>query len=123
MGASLQGKDSLPIIVPNSVTNSTSAQPAPVSVQVVSSGDPQGSVDDDEVTEVLNSEEDDMEVNGSSNGGTLRSMCVRTGCNNPAVESEDWDKEYCSNECVATHCRNIFKAWCSIRNQNMGTVK
>lgn len=32
-------------------------------------------------------------------------ICVRAGCNNPAVESKDWDKEYCSNECVATHCR------------------
>lgn len=32
-------------------------------------------------------------------------LCVRAGCTNPAVESRDWDKEYCSNECVATHCR------------------
>ncbi|XP_074545502.1 TOX high mobility group box family member 4-B [Halichoeres trimaculatus] len=121
--ASLQGKDSLPIIVPDTVSNAASSQSAPVSVQVVSSGDPQGSLDDDEVTEVLQSEEDDMEVNGSSSGGTVRSMCVRTGCNNPAVKSDDWDNEYCSNECVATHCRDIFKEWCSIRNQNMGTVK
>ena len=34
-----------------------------------------------------------------------RNICVRAGCTNPAVESKDWDKEYCSNECVATHCR------------------
>ncbi|XP_077445503.1 TOX high mobility group box family member 4b isoform X2 [Stigmatopora argus] len=33
-------------------------------------------------------------------------MCVRSGCTNPAVDSQDWDKEYCSNECVATHCRS-----------------
>lgn len=32
-------------------------------------------------------------------------ICVRAGCTNPAVESKDWDREYCSNECVATHCR------------------
>lgn len=32
-------------------------------------------------------------------------ICVRAGCTNPAVDSKDWDKEYCSNECVATHCR------------------
>uniref|UniRef100_A0A3Q3L3X7 TOX high mobility group box family member 4 a n=1 Tax=Labrus bergylta TaxID=56723 RepID=A0A3Q3L3X7_9LABR len=82
--SSLQGKDTLPIIVPSTVALTTSAQSAPVSVQ---------------------------------------SVCVRTGCNNPAVESNDWDKEYCSNECVANHCRDIFKTWCSIRNQNMGTVK
>ncbi|KAG9328136.1 hypothetical protein JZ751_016285 [Albula glossodonta] len=31
--------------------------------------------------------------------------CLRAGCTNPPVESKDWDREYCSNECVATHCR------------------
>ncbi|XP_028261603.1 TOX high mobility group box family member 4b isoform X2 [Parambassis ranga] len=45
-------------------------------------------------------------------------ICVRAGCTNPAVESKDWDKEYCSNECVATHCRDVFMAWCAIRGQN-----
>ncbi|XP_071347406.1 TOX high mobility group box family member 4-A isoform X2 [Trachinotus anak] len=126
--APLQGKEALPIIVPNnadaSSTATTSAQPAPVvSVQVVNSADVSGSADEDEVTEVLPSEEDEMEVNGSVNATAMKSVCVRAGCNNPAVESEDWDKEYCSNECVATHCRDVFKAWCSIKNQTMGTVK
>ncbi|XP_044038968.1 TOX high mobility group box family member 4b isoform X2 [Siniperca chuatsi] len=51
-----------------------------------------------------------------------RNICVRAGCTNPAVESKDWDKEYCSNECVATHCRDVFMAWCSIRGQNSTTV-
>ncbi|XP_045919664.1 TOX high mobility group box family member 4b isoform X4 [Micropterus dolomieu] len=51
-----------------------------------------------------------------------RNICVRAGCSNPAVESKDWDKEYCSNECVATHCRDVFMAWCSIRGQNSTTV-
>ncbi|XP_077598444.1 TOX high mobility group box family member 4b [Stigmatopora nigra] len=49
-------------------------------------------------------------------------MCVRSGCTNPAVDSEDWDREYCSNECVATHCRDVFSAWCAIRGQNSTTV-
>ncbi|KAI1901231.1 hypothetical protein AGOR_G00032170 [Albula goreensis] len=50
--------------------------------------------------------------------------CLRAGCTNPPVESKDWDREYCSNECVATHCRDIFMAWCSIRAQNSAaTVK
>jgi len=34
-------------------------------------------------------------------------LCVRAGCTNLAVDSRDWDKEYCSNECVATHCRCV----------------
>ncbi|XP_070774821.1 TOX high mobility group box family member 4-A [Enoplosus armatus] len=125
--ASLQGKDALPIIVPNtaaaSSTATTSVQSAPVvSVQVVNSADTPSNTDEDEVTELLPSEEDEMEVNGSTDSAT-KSVCVRVGCNNPAVECNDWDKEYCSNECVATHCRDIFRAWCSIRNQTMGTVK
>ncbi|KAK6323395.1 hypothetical protein J4Q44_G00057340 [Coregonus suidteri] len=45
-------------------------------------------------------------------------LCVRVGCTNPAVENKDWDREYCSNECVATHCRDVFMAWCAIRGQN-----
>ncbi|XP_073347388.1 TOX high mobility group box family member 4 [Pagrus major] len=126
--ASLQGKDTLPIIVPDTAAGSsaaaTSAQSASVvSVQVVNSADMSGNTDDEEITEVLPSEEDEMEVNGSSDAGAMRSVCARAGCNNPAIESDDWDKEYCSNECVATHCRDIFMAWCSIRNQSMGTVK
>ncbi|XP_047444499.1 TOX high mobility group box family member 4-A isoform X2 [Mugil cephalus] len=126
--ASIQGKEALPIIVPNtaaaSSTATTSAQSVPIlSVQVVNSAETPSNPDGDYVTEVLHSEEDEMEVNGSSDGAAIKSMCLRTGCNNPAVESDDWDKEYCSNECVANHCRDIFKAWCSIRNQTMGTVK
>uniref|UniRef100_H3CDG5 TOX high mobility group box family member 4 b n=1 Tax=Tetraodon nigroviridis TaxID=99883 RepID=H3CDG5_TETNG len=49
-------------------------------------------------------------------------ICIRAGCTNPAVESKDWDMEYCSNECVATHCRDVFMAWCAIRAQNSTTV-
>uniref|UniRef100_A0A9J7X7P1 TOX high mobility group box family member 4 b n=1 Tax=Cyprinus carpio carpio TaxID=630221 RepID=A0A9J7X7P1_CYPCA len=50
------------------------------------------------------------------------SVCVRAGCNNPPIESKDWDREYCSNECVATHCRDVFMAWCAIRGQNSTPV-
>ncbi|KAL3046036.1 hypothetical protein OYC64_004112 [Pagothenia borchgrevinki] len=50
-------------------------------------------------------------------------ICVRSGCTNPAVESKDWDYEYCSNECVATHCSDEFMAWCAIRGQNSTTRK
>ncbi|XP_068604558.1 TOX high mobility group box family member 4-A isoform X2 [Brachionichthys hirsutus] len=106
--ASLQGGPSLPILVPNAV-NVMGGAGAP--------GD-----DDDDVTEVLPPEEDDMELNGTG-GPVLGGVCVRAGCSNPAVDSRDWDREYCSNECVATHCRDIFMAWCSIRNGSLGTVK
>ncbi|XP_030607587.1 epidermal Langerhans cell protein LCP1-like isoform X2 [Archocentrus centrarchus] len=127
--APIQGKEALPIIVPSTAAGSsaatTSAQAAPVVsvLQVEDSAETSGNPDDDDVTEVLPSEEEEMEVSESRDAAAVKTVCVRAGCNNPAVESEDWDKEYCSNECVATHCRDVFKAWCSIRNQNMGTVK
>jgi hypothetical protein len=42
-------------------------------------------------------------------------LCVRDGCQNMAVENPGWDAEYCSNECVVTHCRDIFTAWVAAR--------
>ncbi|CAL8241422.1 unnamed protein product [Merluccius merluccius] len=70
--------------------------------------------------------EGEMEVEVSVTPGSgvvpTASVCVRAGCVNPAVENKDWDREYCSNECVATHCRDVFMAWCAIRGQNSTTV-
>ncbi|BFZ13162.1 hypothetical protein BsWGS_16200 [Bradybaena similaris] len=40
-------------------------------------------------------------------------LCVRNGCRNHAKENPAWDSEYCSNDCVITHCRDIFKNWVS----------
>jgi len=48
-----------------------------------------------------------MEVGEAVDAGPAPSVCVRAGCNNPAVDSSDWDREYCSNECVADHCRCV----------------
>ncbi|XP_033852976.2 TOX high mobility group box family member 4-like isoform X2 [Acipenser ruthenus] len=66
----------------------------------------------------------EMEVELVSGSPPPPSRCVRAGCTNTPVESQDWDHEYCSNQCVADHCRDIFMAWCSIRGHNMAaTVK
>ncbi|XP_049604317.1 TOX high mobility group box family member 4-B isoform X2 [Syngnathus scovelli] len=122
--ASLQRKDAQSIIIPATptVTSTVSGAPLLAGVQVVTSS-AAGQHDDEVVSEVLPSEEDEMEVTEPCEDASAPCVCVRSGCTNPAVESEDWDKEYCSNECVASHCSDIFKAWCSIRNQTMGTVK
>ncbi|XP_017276420.1 TOX high mobility group box family member 4-A [Kryptolebias marmoratus] len=117
--ASIQDKEAAQIILPDTEAAAVSAQ----SIQVVNSAVTSGVPVDDDIAEVLDSDEDVMEVNTSGEAATARLTCVRAGCNNPAVDSEDWDKEYCSNECVATHCKDVFKAWCSIRNQTLGTVK
>ena len=33
------------------------------------------------------------------------SMCIRTGCGNPAMHSQHCNNEFCSNDCVVSHCR------------------
>ncbi|XP_017793160.1 PREDICTED: TOX high mobility group box family member 3-like [Habropoda laboriosa] len=43
--------------------------------------------------------------------------CIRHGCPNPAVANSEWEDEYCSNECVVSHCRDVFTTWVS-SNQN-----
>ncbi|XP_016136063.1 TOX high mobility group box family member 4-A-like [Sinocyclocheilus grahami] len=131
--ASLHSDLSTPIIVTTatsanpviaSTTISASAHPAPVEVQVEEPREELVTGTDEAVTE--EPEEMEMEVSvapEASSSAPPTNLCVRAGCTNPAVESRDWDKEYCSNECVATHCRDIFMAWCSIKSQNSATVK
>ncbi|XP_034991362.2 TOX high mobility group box family member 4 [Zootoca vivipara] len=48
--------------------------------------------------------------------------CVRAGCDNPPVANSEWDNEYCSNECVVKHCRDVFLAWLASRNSNNNVV-
>ncbi|KAJ8272583.1 hypothetical protein GJAV_G00090920 [Gymnothorax javanicus] len=127
-----------PFIVTTAAASSSSSaaaqagSPTTVPVQVVQSvaaaTGSSPSAAEEEMAEDFASGEMEVEVNVApgpedsvSSGPPAR--CVRAGCTNPPVESKDWDKEYCSNECVATHCRDIFMAWCSIRNQNSTTVK
>lgn len=31
--------------------------------------------------------------------------CIRHGCPNAAISNAEWEDEYCSNECVVSHCR------------------
>ncbi|XP_076580688.1 TOX high mobility group box family member 4b isoform X2 [Chaetodon auriga] len=121
--SSRQSDSSAPIIVtsggetPTSVSSSSGLTvEVGQSAEVVTGGE-----------EVAEGEEGmEVEVNVASvpsvTPAASPNICVRAGCTNPAVESKDWDKEYCSNECVATHCRDVFMAWCAIRGQNSTTV-
>lgn len=38
-------------------------------------------------------------------GTNVHPHCIRSGCPNAAISSPDWENEYCSNECVVSHCR------------------
>uniref|UniRef100_H2ZDW4 HMG box domain-containing protein n=1 Tax=Ciona savignyi TaxID=51511 RepID=H2ZDW4_CIOSA len=42
-------------------------------------------------------------------------VCLRSGCPNLAISDPQWDEEFCSNECVIRHCRDIFDGWASAR--------
>ncbi|XP_044038969.1 TOX high mobility group box family member 4b isoform X3 [Siniperca chuatsi] len=119
--SSRQSDSSTPIIVTSSAETPASMSTG-LTVEVGQSADVV--TGGEEVAEVEEGME--VEVNvapvPSVTPTASRNICVRAGCTNPAVESKDWDKEYCSNECVATHCRDVFMAWCSIRGQNSTTV-
>uniref|UniRef100_A0AC11EKX5 TOX high mobility group box family member 4 n=1 Tax=Ovis aries TaxID=9940 RepID=A0AC11EKX5_SHEEP len=73
----------------------------------------------DVVSEVESPSQMDVElVTGSPVTLSPQPRCVRSGCENPPVVSKDWDNEYCSNECVVKHCRDVFLAWVASRNSN-----
>ncbi|XP_012885123.1 PREDICTED: TOX high mobility group box family member 4 [Dipodomys ordii] len=73
----------------------------------------------DVVPEVESPSQMDVElVSGSPVTLSPQPRCVRSGCENPPVVSKDWDNEYCSNECVVKHCRDVFLAWVASRNPN-----
>ncbi|XP_037615173.1 TOX high mobility group box family member 4b isoform X1 [Sebastes umbrosus] len=115
-----QSDSSAPIIVTSETPKSVSS--SGLTVEVGQSADVVSGAED-----VAEAEEGmEVEVNvapaPSVTHAASRNICVRAGCTKPAVESKDWDKEYCSNECVATHCRDVFMAWCAIRGQNFTTV-
>ncbi|XP_018374273.1 PREDICTED: TOX high mobility group box family member 3 [Trachymyrmex cornetzi] len=58
--------------------------------------------------------------------GQRPSPCIHQGCPNPAISNNEWEDEYCSNECVVSHCRDVFNTWVSSNQnsqQNYSTVK
>ncbi|XP_064610550.1 TOX high mobility group box family member 4-B-like isoform X1 [Liolophura sinensis] len=48
---------------------------------------------------------------------TSPGRCVRDGCTNHVIENPGWDNEYCSNDCVVSHCRDVFTAWVASNRQ------
>jgi len=55
--------------------------------------------------------------NPPSSTAPTNKFCIRNGCPNQAVANSEWENEYCSNECVVTHCRDVFSRWVA-SNQN-----
>jgi len=55
--------------------------------------------------------------------GQRPSPCIHQGCPNPAISNNEWEDEYCSNECVVSHCRQgyyiqflCFTSFTTVRN-------
>ncbi|XP_036406986.1 LOW QUALITY PROTEIN: TOX high mobility group box family member 4b [Megalops cyprinoides] len=130
--APLEAELAAPIIVTSPADASVSATPSeevPQPAAIVTACSP-STAEDVAETEEFPPGEMEVELNVSPGPEEAAppgppgppSRCIRAGCTNPPVESKDWDREYCSNECVATHCRDVFMAWCSIRAQNSATV-
>ena len=44
------------------------------------------------------------------------------GCENLAIRNAEWEDEYCSNECVVAHCKDVFADWVA-GNQSSETIK
>ena len=47
------------------------------------------------------------------------SQCIRAGCTNPSVRNVEWEDEYCSNQCVVTHCDQVFTAWVAEQQKSL----
>ena len=45
-----------------------------------------------------------------------------SGCENLAIRNPEWEDEYCSNECVVAHCKDVFAEWVA-GNQSSETAK
>ncbi|XP_045473233.1 TOX high mobility group box family member 4-A-like isoform X3 [Harmonia axyridis] len=63
---------------------------------------------------------------GQMGPGQRPNSCIRNGCPNPAITNPEWEDEYCSNECVVSHCRDVFTNWVvsnKNQSQNFSTVK
>ncbi|XP_075068146.1 TOX high mobility group box family member 4 isoform X2 [Mixophyes fleayi] len=126
----LQIKIIPPPLQPQPQTVQIQAQAIPI-ISVPTSPDAPASPEHLEVlTEVVQEESPptqmDVElVSGSpAHSPSPQPQCVRSGCENPPIESKDWDNEYCSNECVVKHCRDTFLAWVAARCQGtLASVK
>ncbi|XP_030629654.1 epidermal Langerhans cell protein LCP1-like [Chanos chanos] len=125
--ASAQSDMTTPIIVTSATDGSITGSSSALDVAAAAHSAPSGMQSTSVVASPKQEAGTEVELNvapaSAESSAASPNLCVRAGCTNPAVESRDWDKEYCSNECVATHCRDIFMAWCSIKSQNSTTVK
>ncbi len=62
-------------------------------------------------------EDDDDDDDGDDDNEEEEVMahsCIRSGCPRRAVRNAEWEDEYCSNECVVSHCKDVFAAWIKV---------
>ena len=49
------------------------------------------------------------------------SICARDGCQRTTIDSNQWDREFCSEECCVRYCSDVFRNWTTRKQQQMST--
>lgn len=49
--------------------------------------------------------------------------CERDGCQNPPVDHNEWEGEFCSSVCAVLHCKAIFKKWAKERQEEAANAE
>lgn len=48
--------------------------------------------------------------------------CVREGCSKPPIDNQNWEHEFCSDECAVIHCKFVFANWVKSRQMTTTTT-
>ncbi|KAH9419487.1 TOX high mobility group box member 4 [Dermatophagoides pteronyssinus] len=84
--------------------------------------DPQNELDSSVI------ESDTTLMNGDNNNlgdhqhhNEQSSICARDGCQRTTIDSNQWDREFCSEECCVRYCSDVFRNWTTRKQQQMST--
>ncbi|OTF72882.1 hypothetical protein BLA29_009409 [Euroglyphus maynei] len=72
-------------------------------------------------------ESDNTLMNGDNNDSSdhqhhqneQSAICARDGCQRITVDSNQWDREFCSEECCVRYCSDVFRNWTTRKQQQM----
>ncbi|GBM47292.1 Thymocyte selection-associated high mobility group box protein TOX [Araneus ventricosus] len=47
--------------------------------------------------------------------GMMCTSPLQNSCSRGGETQQDWDRDYCNNDCVVSHCRDVFTTWVAAR--------
>ena len=68
-------------------------------------------------TTLMNGENNDSSDHQPNNEQSA--VCARDGCQRTTIDSNQWDREFCSEECCVLYCSDVFRTWTSRKQQQM----